>query len=364
MISLILFTGACLETDSSEFYVSKIIDQELFIEKIDEIILNYTALDETDPKIGRLRPEFVANHDNSLFAFYDELNHHFVISNDQGEILHFVSKRGRGPGELMSVLGYNFDEENRIIAYDGNQKMIKIYDLNGEYNSDVEIDRTTRLVGNRYLFVSNENIIVPVINSEFQSIGLENVWRSELIGIFEYDGKFLDSFGTYDPHLENPNSYLVFPIMDADLQKNQILSGHPDQYSMQLYDLGKKDRLAWFGLKTENFNQSEEYIDAQQSHQAIRLQAKDLSWTSGVYFLSDYLLNFFVILTEDFQQTRDHNEKIHYITLYDRNTYDSYGEIELPYYLGSVIEDQLYLIEDDNPEQYTIGVYEILSVGQ
>jgi hypothetical protein len=80
-----------------------------------------------------------------------------------------------------------------------------------------------------------------------------------------------------------------------------------------------------------------------------------------VYFLPEYLLHYFVILTEEFQQTRDHNDKIHYINLYDKESYNSYGEIELPYFLGNVIGDKLYLIENDDPDNYTIGIYEIRS---
>ena len=353
--------GACSETDPAEFYTSKILKQKPNIEKAGEIVLDASSFKDSGKNIGKLRPEFVSNRDHSLFAFFDELNMQIVITDNQGQVQQVVSKRGRGPGELMSVLGYNFDEENRIVAYDGSQRMIKIFELDGDEQSDIDIDHERRFVGNRYLFAKNEEFIVPVINSEFQSSGLEKAWQSDLIGKFGYNGTLLESFGRYDPFLKDPKSYLVFPHVDADLENNQFLSSHPDRYSLQLHNLETRERIAWFGVQTENFNQTDSYIRSQQSHQKIDEQARNLSWTSGVYILPEYFLHYFVILTEEFQQTRDHNEKIHYVTLYDRNSYDSYGEFELPYSLGGVVGNKLYLIEDDNPDNYTIGIYEIHS---
>jgi hypothetical protein len=362
-IVLLLFIGACSETDTNEFYKSEILEEDRTVVKIGEIVLDNSSIDETGPNIGKLRPEFVSNRDHSLFAFFDELNMQIVVTDSQGKVQHVVSKRGRGPGELMSVLGYNFDEENRIVVYDGSQRMIKVFEMDGDEHSDVDIDHDKILVGNKYLYTKDEEIIVPVINSEYQTSGLKKAWQSDLIGKFGYNGILIESFGRYDPFLKNPKSYLVFPHVDADLENNQFLSSHPDRYSLQLYNLETQERIAWFGMQSENFNQTDSYIDAQQSHQKIDRQARDLSWTSGVYFLPEYFLHYFVILTEEFQQTRDHNDKIHYINLYDRNSYNSYGELELPYTLGSVVGNKLYLIEDDNPDNYTIGIYEIHSDG-
>lgn len=353
--------GGCSKTDPSGFYKSEILEEDRTVVKIGEIVLDDSSIDESGPNIGKLRPEFVSNRDHSLFAFFDELNMQIVITDSQGKVQQVVSKRGRGPGELMSVLGYNFDEENRIVAYDGSQRMIKVFELDGGEHSDVDIDYESRFVGNRYLFAKDEELLVPVINSEFHSSGKEQIWRSDLIGKFGYNGTLIESFGRYDPFLKNPKSYLVFPHVDADLENNLFLSSHPDRYSLQLYNLETQERISWFGTQSENFNQTDNYIDAQQSHQAISAQARDLSWTSGVYITPNYFLHYFVILTEEFQQTRDHNDKIHYINLYDKESYNSYGEIELPYFLGNVIGDKLYLIENDDPDNYTIGIYEIRS---
>jgi len=193
LIFISILFSSCTYDNRADFYESKLIENNLELIKVNEFVLNDGIGSGTEKIIGRLRTEFVSNPDNSLYAFYDELNYHFIIADNKGRILKTVSKRGRGPGEIMSILGFNFDENQNLIAYDGSQLMIKIFDLEMDSFDDVEIDRSKTYVGNKYLYASAGKIIFPAISSTIDLVNIENNdWTSELVGVFEYNGKFVE----------------------------------------------------------------------------------------------------------------------------------------------------------------------------
>ncbi|MFU8811687.1 MAG: hypothetical protein ACNA78_01900, partial [Balneolaceae bacterium] len=191
--------------------------------------------------------------------------------------------------------------------------------------------------------------------------GLENLWKSDLVGVYGLDGQFIKSFGQYDPSIRESKKYLVFPVIDVNVEQQVLASIQMSGYRIQLYDLQTGERLGWFGTKPAHFTEPESPIRAHDSRQQIIEKSIGTSSAIGTFITSDYVLLNFENVTTSFFQTNDFNDKEPYIAVYDIETFDLVGEIRLPYILSHVANDRLYLRKDDNPDNYTISVYELSS---
>lgn len=349
--------SSCSENESSDFYESQSLQTSFSFERVNEIVL---SADNNNPlSIGRLRTNFISNRNSGTHQFYDELNNHFLVADTNGNIQKIISKEGRGPGELMGVTAYNIDEDGRLVVYDAGQHMLKTFSVDGEHITDEPVEQTAYTIVNRFLHTDKNNIFAPVIDVSFLS-DFSQAWQSPLIGVYGYDGSLIEVFGKYDVSLKESNSYSIFPITHLDSKEREIFTMHTNDFRIQVYDIDNKERIAWFGRKTSNFNQSEEDISSQLSHSEIQEKSLDLSFSIGLYTSPEFIFAHYENLTESFYQTNNENEKEQYISVYDRQSLDSYGEITLPYVVGNVVDNTFYLIEDDDPDNYTIGIYEII----
>lgn len=327
------------------------------LNKIREITIQPISPDSNI--IGRLRTRFVANRDDDLFVFYDEIARQFIITDNQGVIQSVISGKGRGPGEIVRAGGYNFDEENRLVVYDEGQMRITIFNLDGDIEKTAKIESNNYQFGGRNLHIYDSRIYTDIIDQSLLG-DLSEAWQSDLIGVYNYDGNLLQTLGQYDPAVKEANTYLIFPHITIDYQNDIVISAQSSGYQIQSFDLKSKKRIARFGRKTSNFQESEEYISPNQSRQKIREQSVGVSFVASVHSLSDYIILHFENLTELFFKTNNFNDKKHFVSIYDKETYNSYGDIPLPFAVGNIFKDKFYLIEDDNPDNYTIGVYELV----
>lgn len=356
-IAFLCIIFSCSNQDYDHFYESDKRDKDFILDKVREMIIKPHSPDSNI--IGRLRTRFAVNRDNNLFAFYDEIARQFLITDKEGFIKSVISGKGKGPGEVVKAGGFDFDEEDRLVVYDEGQIRITVFNLNGEIVQTSKMENTDYSMGGRKLFISGTEIYTDVINQNYLG-DLQNAWQSDLIGVYDYDGKLVNTMGKYDPLIKEAMSYVVFPVINIDYQDHLILSAHSSGYTIQLYDLRDGERIAWFGTKTSNFNESEEYISSYQSRQKIKEQSIGISFTSSVHSTSEFIVLHFENLTKSFFENNNFNDKDVFVAIYDKESYDSYGDISLPYALGNIFDDQFYLIENDNPDNYTIGIYELV----
>lgn len=91
----------------------------------------------------------------------------------------------------------------------------------------------------------------------------------------------------------------------------------------------------------------------------LKQSAVGESFVSNTYFFF-YHFNW----TEEFWQTRDPNAKPHFLNVFQKDEPHAFlGEISLPYmplYISP--NNKAYLLEDDDPDNFTIGVYEVSGV--
>ncbi len=348
---------SCSNEKSGEFYESELNDKNLSLEKINEFVVQTAT--NSDHTIGKLRFTFATNRTGNLHAFYDEAKSQFVITDNDGTVKNVISKKGRGPGELIKAGSFNFDEENHLVVYDESQKMIKVFDSEGDVLKHSSLEETNYSIGGRKLYVNNGKIYAATMDNQLLGNLREQAYKSKLAAVYNYDGELVDTIGTYDPTVQQAKSYNLFSFINVDPQNNHLVSSHNHNYRVQIYDLATENRLAWFGRKTENYIEGEEYISPYQSRHEIREKSAGRSTGVRVYAMTDYIVLYFETLTNKFFETNNFNDKISYLVFYDHQTYDSYGEIVLSYILGNVAGEKFYLIEDDNPDNFTVGIYKL-----
>jgi hypothetical protein len=186
--------------------------------------------------------------------------------------------------------------------------------------------------------------------------------KSPLVGKYNYRGELIEKKGNYAPSVSEANSYLIFPVFDIDFQENEFISSQGSDYRIQHYDLAQNKLIEYFGKKTQNFQLTDEYIDPSLPRKEIQEKSLEMSFPTNIHLMPDFIVFNFENLTESFFQTNNFNKKDQYISIYDRNTYDFYEELSLPYSIGNISNEYLFLIENDNPDNFKIGIYKLNKV--
>ena len=341
---------------NDDFYKSDRLEKNIEIKKVDEFTLH--SADDSEKLIGNLRFSFASNPAGSLHAFYDEIKKQFLITDNKGEIQEVIGDEGRGPKEIVGVEGYNFNNKNQLVVYDNTQLMIKVYDLDGEILSHAKPEQSSYPISGSKLHTYDGNLVSGTMDRRLLGNLKDQAYKSKLAAVHNYDGQLLDTIGTYDPSLRKPTSYNLFPIVTVDKKSGHLISTHYHNYRIQVYDLATEQREAWFGRKTEGFTTGEEYVSMNLPRHKIKEKTVGRSSAVSIHTVPNYIVLYFETITEAFYETGNSNKKKSYLAVYNDESYDSYGDVRLPYVLGNVSNGKFYLIENDNPSNYTVGIYE------
>lgn len=357
-IFLFLLTSSCSSEVEpiKQFSVSAVEKQPLKI----KYIRSFQFRNPSDATvIANLFSSFTINNDGSRLAFYDLLYNHIVITDNIGNLLFIVGKQGKGPQEFIDISSWNFDDYDNLIIFDQGQRMVKIFDQRGEHIKSVKVFSNEELLEySRILFARDSLIYMGVLEARYSNF--ENIEDSKLIGVLDYNGKLRKLIGTYDPYVTLATMYTSQPIFDIDFQKRKIYSSHMNSYRIQIFNLKANNRLAYFGYKSPHFIESAEEISPFAPKYKRREMALNQSFTKGLYVTDKYILLYFYNLTEKWYKTRSPIDKEYFISIFDKKKHNFIGEIRLPFSLGSVHNNRLYLVENNNPDNYTVGIYELL----
>lgn len=356
LLLLLLFGCSFQDNDYQGYQKSNKNLKSIILNKIGSFTINT----EDSILIGNLLSPFVINKNATRIAFYDLLRKHFLITDNNGNVLYIVGKPGRGPSEFVSVQGWDFDENNNLIVCDAGQRMIKIFDSDGKLKKAFSIFENEALSSSgRGLFVKDSLIYIGILEMKHWDIDRENIGESNLIAVFDYNGKLIDTIGQYDPYTEKANYYGSSPQIYINFNFHKLYATHGNSYRIQIYDLNNNKRLDYFGFKSTHFKESPEVIEYYYSTVKIFDMSLNQSFSNGIFLTSNYIIFFFENLSERWNQTRNSKYKEYFINIYNRESHDFVSEIFLPYELATVHKSKLYLIEDYNPNSYTIGIYEM-----
>src|SRR5699024_127538 len=322
----LLFNSCSSNFKQVEDYTkSKVVKQDLRLKHLKSFTIKTRSDSVT---IANLLTKISVNSDGSRLAFKDLVYESILVVDNKGNILFTVGGSGKGPAEFVKILSWGFDENNNLIVVDEGQRLIKIFDSSGNLNKAVKIFRTENFgtVG-RYLYAMNGLIYLPGTESEY----IMNSWKSKLIAILNYRGETQKIIGKYDPYVEFGKIYLSDPIIDINFESGQIFSTHSNSYRIQVWDLKTFNRLAYFGRRSRNFEESDEKIESFLPQRKIFEMSINQSFTNGLFFTKKYLLFHFQNLTEEWFKERNTDDKIYFIAIYNRANHNFNAEIKLPY---------------------------------
>lgn len=134
------------------------------------------------------------SRDNCIFKF-----------DSQGKFLKKIGRKGQGPNEFNNVLYLDTDKENNLLAYDDNNSRIQILDSKGDYIKSFKTFNTG------YEMLSDKQGHIYMGFKHLNS-------KDSLIGVFDYKGKLIRSFGK--PLTLYSHSYASLPILISLNEKN------------------------------------------------------------------------------------------------------------------------------------------------
>lgn len=345
LIFLILLSFAC----TFEEGVNK---KSLNLEKIDSFVLKPDSLN----LFGLFEENFKIYRQGDMIAFSDRIKEKVFLFDDEGNFIQVYGENNKGPNGIISVDGYDFDGEGNIVILDLNQSLLKTFDRDGTVikSSSVFENEEFFLAGSEFI-IQEDAIYVPILEGLYAN----SPDSSNLIGKMDLDGNFVDTFGSFDPFLNDDKQYMMenmFEISDNGI----IYTNLSSSYRINSYRLNDNNHIESFGTKYPSFSLPQEDVKLNLPIPEINRRMTGVTVTNSIHSTSNYFIQHVQFLTEKWFKNVNFEDKYNLLVLYDIGTKEFIGEIHINGTLGEVHENQLYMIEDFNPDNYTIGVYELV----
>ncbi len=191
----------------------------------------------------------------------------------------------------------------------------------------------------------------------------DNYWQSNIIAEYNLNGELLKKFGAFDlAYFESDQDRLYkYPNIHFDRHTGSIYTTHRIHPFVNLFDPETREHKGRFGIKSVNFS---EPVEPARLSDPMHIRRKKNLEQSGIgeSFTSDnyFFLNFFN-MSEDFYTLQDPNLKEHFFNIFQKELpYAFLGEVPLEYTpLGVTSDNRVFLLEDDNPDNFKIGIYEL-----
>lgn len=328
---------------------------QLDLLKVDEVQID-TKSDEVE--VARLKWRIETNESGSKYVFHDLVLAKFIVINSDGEILSQFGGKGRGPTEFLQVLSYTVDENERVIAFDESQKLIKIFTIDGALVNTFQVLSNENLSETGLFLEARDGVIyMGILENRYLASGEQ--WKSNLIAKYDYQGNFLGFIGRYDKGIKDSNFYGHGVVFGINFDTGKLYSTHMDMNSIQVYDIKSGERENYFIYDETHFQSSKREIRVNMNPGVRNELLATQSITRGLISTDTHLLHTYQNSSVDWYTTRDPDELTNYLTIYDGSRNNFLDEIEIPGNLAGSFNNQLFVIEDTNPDNFTFGVYEL-----
>ncbi|NGP88716.1 hypothetical protein [Fodinibius halophilus] len=305
--------------------------------------------------LGTLYPVISASPNEDYLALSNVKDPLSIIKVDyQGNLIDRYGTRGRGPTELLSARFFGFDEENNINIYDKSLGLIKEFNIK------------TNTVESFTPPISEEITISSNILEQCQShwfLGINNLKESNnaIIGKFSDDFTLKKSFGEIDPYLKERKSIFMNTLSSVNCEEEMIFTTHAKVPYIQVWDLNDFSRIKRISRPPPSFRLSDEFIDKVKDVQKVKeFTINDQSTTVFLAQTDEYILLPFRNETSKFYNTRNYNDRNHFLAIYSKNNFQFIKEIPLsgaP--LGHTKGGYIITLVNDNPSNFKIRFLEI-----
>lgn len=350
-VTIILFLIGCSKSENDPTYYTHTIIE---LEKTGEFILSGDNV-----TLGRIEtPAIVIKRQGSKkILFYDAAQNQILIADTMGFILQTIGSVGSGPEEFRHITSFGIDKDT-IIVTDGSLDLVKKFTLDGTLIGMHESMAKDNLWprSNR-LYATNDYYYFGVQESDVSNEN--NHWKSKIIAKYTKNGTLVDVFGSYHPSLVG--SGLLYNYANLLQRKDgDFYTTHRTSYQIQRFSGKNGTLVSSFGVLSPYFKQSDERPNVYDSREEKNKINTKYSGVDDAFVSKDYLAFHFFNIKEEYWVTRDPNDQENFFQIYDLN--DKYvGDIILPYYPLSMDNDNvIYLLEDDNPDQFKVGMYEMV----
>lgn len=314
------------------------------------------TLKKTEPLFGRFVEKFRVSESGDLLVFSDRIQDRIFVYDREGNFINVIGERGKGPKGLISVHAFAITSNNEVYVFDLNQRLFKTFDLNGEVIKSVSFLDEAPFGPIPYeAHISNQKIITPIIESQF----LLTPEKSRLLAQINLDGKVDSVFGSFDSFAEEDRHYTHFTNIAIDEEKDVVYTNLSTSPYIQAFDLSDFKKTEYFGIVSKSHSLPTKEIHPTLPVSEIKRRSVNQTSNVGLYVTDHFIIQHMQILTKEWIDLNDYSAKENILVLYDKETYEFSKEIPVEHTLGAVKNNQLYFIEDFNPDNYTIGVYEI-----
>lgn len=329
---------------------------ELLEAKITKI-REYSILFDDTLNIGRLRPLFKTDEIGTKYAFLDEIFQRVLVSDSLGNVKYTIGRKGNGPKEFVKISGFEIDGNEDLVIYDGTQFIAKFFDKHGALVRSFEINPPNLAVTYDALITYKGRLFFGALErgywSDFSTAG-----KSKNIVEYDYSGSFKDSFGNYDSLTNRIMDYEIFARISVDREKNRLYTVRTNGYVIEGWDITTKQRVQVINQKPNYFTYPNKEIRPDLPISEKKRRAIGATGASTLFVSKNYIYLYNQKVTEEwiFSTDRDFSKKNHHLAVYSKEG-QLLAEIHLDHVLGNIVNDNLHVIENDNPDDYTIGVY-------
>lgn len=317
--------------------------------KVDSVVLG-----NSEPLFGKFVEQFRVNDVGDSWIFSERNQDRIFAFDNQGQFINVLGERGKGPKGIVRVSSFAINSNNEVIINDAAQRMLKVFDLTGELIHSNTFLNDGRLFAHPYrLYVYEDRLLIPVTEMKHT----HEPHKSRLLALVKYDGTIDIVFGYQDPFSEEDNNYSTYN--NILIEGETIFTSLSTSPYVQAYDINTYQKVGYFGEPSTSFAIPEKEIHARLPIPEINKRATNSSAMTGFYSTEHHIVLHMQILTAEFFETIDFSKKENILVVYDKETKEFIKEIPVPHTLGAVHNNNLYFIEDFNPDNYTIGIYEL-----
>lgn len=347
---------SCNEKNEIKLFTEEITGKKVELVKIDSIKIS----EDSTSFIGKFLD---VKYRNNSIVIADITQPAIFFYNNRGKLIkHLKWRTGEGPDEILRIGNFEIIDGKIYISDIGNFRWA-IFDTNGVL---IKVGRpfSDPREKNNQLIYENGSIIEHFGNEIFTAI-IEAKYNRDLyqhksksIAKLDTNLTIKQIFGVIDEIYGKYKIYITGPTMAID-PKGYIYFSQLATYKIYKYNLeGKLVKV--FGYKG-NFKEFAEDLSSNLSWNDIIKITKKYSSTADLFVSNKgYLLHQYIETTDAFFESRSLLDRLNYLKVYTLDGRYIKSDILLKGVLLTTNENgDLLILENDEPGNRTIGVYEL-----
>lgn len=323
---------------------------EILLEKVDSIVLNPREF-----MFGRFHEYMEMNDKGTVLLFVDLMSQTVYLFDRQGDLINTIGSEGSGPEEFLQIISFDVDNDQVVIA-DESLYVVKVFSAEGTLLNNFRLfDEDDLVISSFGTHVNDQFLYVPIIETKH----IQERSKSAIAAKIDLStGDVTDLIGQHDPFTKQYKYHHAVQRFAIDDGSNQMITSLNGSPRLQIFDIESNKRIKYVVADIPGWKQLEDQVDAEMTRQESQALILGTSHIHRIFVNKQWIFQTFQTVTEEFVQTKDPLTKENRMALYDRKGSAFYGSVILPGLPAAVHNNQLFIIENMNPGQFTIGVYE------